>query len=72
MNNILQKNAKKFQIQILDLGKTFLRAGRPKETFHWHTDGLHLSQVGIKKLKATLNNEIHLLKAKQSMPDNLV
>lgn len=67
VNEILKKNAPKFQIQIFDLAKSFLKAGRPKEHFIWHTDGLHLSHIGIKKLKHSLNNQIYLLRQRKGL-----
>ena len=51
-----------FEFGIADLGKTFTKRKLPREYYHWAIEGLHLSRLGLRKLKESINNYIHRVK----------
>ena len=59
INDLLKKEAPKFNFQVADLGSTLVRKGCLKEEWHWQGDGLHLSEVGLRKIKESINNYLY-------------
>ena len=59
INDLLKERAKKFNFSIADLGSTFYKKKNLKEPWHWKDDGLHLSDVGLRKVKESINNYIY-------------
>ena len=64
VNVRLKYKAPKIQIGIFDIGKSFLHKQKSLDASFYHTDGLHLSDKGLRRYQQCLNNFVYEVKSK--------